>query len=120
MRWTQKKWTIIIISLAGNYLSVEVNNCNGGVVVIKNDWNESLLLGETIIMPGGSITFDAQQIDEGQFVLTQIPSNFSEYVPESDQWIEVPGKLGDQTMEISFFKPRHCANPLPEVVESKK
>lgn len=84
-------------------LQVNINNCNGGVIDVNNTCEDRLTLGGTVIEAGESATFDMRQ-DGVEFSLIRIASNISEFVPSSDQAIELNGKLGDQRVMISFTK----------------
>jgi len=94
----------LVVTGGGDCFNVRVNNCNGGVLTIENGCEETLVFGEDEIPPGVSRTVDVRPTTGGQFELIRNPSNFSEFVPESDQSIEVIGMLGDQTVRISFIK----------------
>ena len=94
----------LAVTGGGECLDVRVNNCNGGVLTIENGCEETLVFGEFEIPPGVSSTVDVRSTTDGQFELIRNPSNFSEFVPESNQSIEVTGKLGDQTVRIAFIK----------------
>ena len=94
----------LVVTGGGDCFNVRVNNCNGGVLTIENGCEETLVFSEVEIPPGVSRTVDVRPTPVGQFELILNPSNFSEFVPESDQSIEVTGMLGDQTVRISFIK----------------
>jgi hypothetical protein len=85
-------------------LIVAVNNCNGGVLEMTNNCSESFLLGNEEVPPAGSASFDLRQTSDGVIELIEISSNFSDFIPESNQFIEMSGKLGDISVEISFIK----------------
>lgn len=94
----------LAVTGGGGCLNVRVNNCNGGVITIENGCEDTLVFGEVEIPPGVSRTVDVRPTPGGQFELIRNPSNFSEFVPESDQSIEVTGTLGDQPVRIAFIK----------------
>jgi hypothetical protein len=94
----------LAVTGGGECLDVRVNNCNGGVLTIENGCEETLVLGEVEIPPGVSRTVDVRPTTGGQFELIRNPSNFSEFIPESNQLIEISGRLGDQMVSISFLK----------------
>jgi len=85
-------------------LLVEANNCNGGVLEITNACFEPFIVGNEEVPSAGSVSFDLRQTSDGDVELFAISSNFSDFIPESDQLIEMTGKLGDLTVEISFIK----------------
>jgi hypothetical protein len=84
-------------------LQVTVNNCNGGVINVDNTCEDRFTLGVDVVEPGDSMNFDIRQ-DGGEFSLIPVASNLSEFVPSSDQVVELYGKLGDQSVKISFTK----------------
>ena len=84
-------------------LEIEANNCNGGILEVHNNCTAELVLGEIEIAPGESSDLDVAEKD-GKPVLVQVWSNFSEYVPETDEKIEVAGTLGEREIRIEFTK----------------
>jgi hypothetical protein len=88
-----------------DYLTVEVNNCNGGVLTVDNLCNETLVLGGVEISPGERHrNLDIAGRKGNTYFLTRIGSNFAEYIPAADESIEVLGTLGDQQVKVSFTK----------------
>lgn len=88
-------------------LTIEVNNCNGGVLRVDNLCNESLVLGGVEISPGEqSVSLDIAGRKGDTFFLIRNSSNFSEYSPNADEMIELIGTLGDQNVKVSFTKTR--------------
>ena len=88
-------------------LTIEVNNCNGGVLRVNNLCNEALVLGGVEISPGersDNLGIAGRKGDT--HFLTRIGSNFAEYTPAADESIEVLGTLGDQLVKVSFTKTR--------------
>jgi hypothetical protein len=86
-------------------IDIEVNNCNGGVLEVTNRHDIPLILGDIEIAPEEVyVTFDVLCDENGNPVLKRIPSNYSEYVPEEDKYIEINGKLGTQDILITFTK----------------
>jgi hypothetical protein len=79
-------------------LEITVNNCNGGILEVSNSCAEMLALGQITIHPGD---VDRQN---GQHVLVAVDSNFSQYVPEEDELVEIHGTLGGREVRISFVK----------------
>lgn len=88
----------------GDCLNIGVNNCNGGVITIDNGCDEALVFGEVEIPPGVRRSVDVRPMTDGQFEFIESGSNFSDFIPESDQLIEVTGNLGDQSVRIAFLK----------------
>ena len=86
-------------------LTIEVNNCNGGVLTVDNLCSESLVLGGVEISPGErSVSLDIVGQEGDTYLLTRVASNFAKYVPAADELIVVLGTLGDQEVKVSFTK----------------
>ncbi len=88
-------------------LTIEVNNCNGGVLRVNNLCDESLVLGGVEISPGersDNLGIAGRKGDT--YFLTRIGANLAEYIPAADELIEVLGTLGDQQVKVSFTKTR--------------
>ena len=86
-------------------LSIEVNNCNGGILEISNDCDESFILGGVVIEPSEHcVGLDVVAQQDGTHGLTRTDSNFSDYVPEEDEQIELVGILGEQEVRVSYVK----------------
>jgi len=86
-------------------LTVEVNNCNGGVLEIKNACGERLVLGGVEIEPSdGLVSLDVLKKESGQYLLAETASNFALYIPREDERIEIWGTLGSQKVKVSFTK----------------
>ena len=94
----------LAVTGGGDCLRVGVNNCNGGVIDIENSCQEALIFNKVVIPAGDTMTLDVLQTMDDQFEFYQIASNFSEFVPETDQWIEITGTMGDQSVRIAFLK----------------
>ena len=98
------KTAIVDLKVAGpECVAVEVNNCNGGVLEIRNTCGEALQLNGMEIPPSASVILDVMETETG-FVPVETDSNFSTYIPDVDQQIEVGGVIGDQTIELVFTK----------------
>jgi hypothetical protein len=86
-------------------IDIEVNNCNGGVLEVTNRSDIPLVLVEAEIAPEEVyVTFDVLCDENGNPVLKRISSNYSEYIPEKDMYVEINGKLGTQDILITFTK----------------
>ncbi|MCK5213671.1 MAG: hypothetical protein KAQ74_07045 [Dehalococcoidia bacterium] len=84
---------------------IEVNNCNGGIIEITNDSGNTLIIGGIRIDSSEHhVGLDVVGEENGSYVLQRTCSNFSEYVPEEDEKIEVVGKLGQQELRVSYVK----------------
>ena len=84
-------------------LEIMVNNCNGGVLEVRNDCGEELVLGTVQVPPSESVSLDVVE-ENGEHSLSETYSNFSEHVPKTDQKIEIAGTLGSQEIKVSFTK----------------
>ena len=82
---------------------VKANNCNGGVLDVRNDCAETIRLGSVEIPPAGYAILDIVE-NGGKPEVIQISSNFSQYKPGSDQQIDLEGLVGDQSFRITFIK----------------
>ena len=86
-------------------LTIEVNNCNGGVLEVRNACSEVLALGGVEIEPStGPVSLDVQKEESGEYLLVETASNFALYVPQENERIELQGTLGAQEVKISFTK----------------
>jgi hypothetical protein len=86
-------------------LDITVNNCNGGVLEIHNGCDEAFILGGVTISPSDRANLDVVPEGTGH-ALVEVSSNFSTYVPEVDERVELVGTLGDQQVQVSFSKTR--------------
>ena len=84
-------------------LVISANNCNGGVLEVRNDCAEPLVLGDVAIAPGDRANLDIVA-DNGELELLEVNSNFSEYVPEADEAVEILGALGSQKVSVFLNK----------------
>lgn len=86
-------------------LTIEVNNCNGGVLEVTNSCDETFVLGGVEITPQEyNVSLDVLGKEGGLWVLTRTASNSSVYIPEEDELIEPVGTLGDQRITVSYTK----------------
>jgi hypothetical protein len=86
-------------------LVIRANNCNGGVLEIRNTCTETLVLDGIEINPSDSASLDVKD-ENGSQVVMIAHGNFSSYMPEEDRNIEVSGVMGDKTIQIGFTKTR--------------
>jgi hypothetical protein len=84
-------------------LDISVNNCNGGILEAVNGCSEAFALGGVTIAPGDRAGLDVAAGGSGHR-LVEVSSNFSEYVPASDERIELAGVLGSQEIRVAFTK----------------
>ncbi len=86
-------------------LTIEVNNCNGGILEVSNLCNESFVLGGIEIKSQDrNVGLDVLGKEDGRYLLTVTYSNFSDYIPQENEEIELVGTLGDQEERVSFIK----------------
>ncbi len=86
-------------------LKIEVNNCNGGILEVSNSCDEPFALGGVEIEPSEySVGLDVLRKEDGLYLLTRTNSNFSDYIPEEDELIELVGTLGGQEIRVSYIK----------------
>jgi len=99
------KTAILDLSVAPEIacLDIAVNNCNGGVIEVDNDCQETLVLGGVEIPPADYVSLDVVEKD-GTYTLRDVSSNFSDYVPPEDRRITLTGVLGEQEIEVAFTK----------------
>ena len=85
-------------------LEITVNNCNGGVLEVRNNCSVGLVLSRVKVPPSGSVSLDLVEEEDGEHSLIETYSNFSEHIPETDQRIEIAGTLGSQEIKVAFTK----------------
>jgi hypothetical protein len=84
-------------------LSITANNCNRGVLEVRNGCDEEVVLGNVRIEPRESVSLDIVE-KGGRHSLVRASGNFSEYVPERDVRIELAGVIGETRIKVSFTK----------------
>jgi hypothetical protein len=98
------KTAIVDLKVAGpECITVEANNCNGGVLEIRNACRDTIQLDGIEIVPSGLVSLDMVETD-GAIKLIETDSNFSKYIPDIDRQIEVKGAVGNQTIALAFTK----------------
>ena len=60
-------------------LDIEANNCNGGVLDVRNSCDEILILEGIEIPPSAFMSFDVNEGENGFHSLIEVSHNFSEY-----------------------------------------
>jgi hypothetical protein len=91
------------VTSAPDCVIITVNNCNGGVLNIRNTCTEALTLNGIVIDPSDSISLDAKMVD-GSIELTNAHGNFTDYVPDEDTRFELEGVMGTDPIQITFTK----------------
>ena len=85
-------------------LEFTVNNCNGGVLKVRNACSETLRLGGVEILPSDTASLDVTIDAGGTHALIQVNSNFSDHVPDKDERISFDGTLGAQAIVVTLTK----------------
>jgi hypothetical protein len=83
-------------------LVITVNNCNGGVLEVRNSCPETLVLGKVEIPPSDYVSLDVVEEENGAYSLSQVSSNFSDYIPQENKNIVITGLLGSQEIKVAF------------------
>ena len=91
------------VESAPDCVVIEANNCNGGVLEIRNNCEDTLQLDGMEISPVNSISLDFREAD-GSLDLLEAHGNFSQFAPVEDREIEITGTLGSQTIRIVLTK----------------
>lgn len=91
-------------------LTINANNCNGGVLEIHNACQETLILDDIEILSAGSASLDVFEDTDGIPTLNEVWSNFSDYIPTQNTVISTTGILGNQKLEITFTKSAKLCN----------
>ena len=87
-------------------VTIEVNNCNGGVLEVDNRCAGSLELGGKTIA-AGQVSVSLDLVEEGDsYKLVRVYSNFSDYVPTQDETVTILGTQGGQEIRVTFIKTR--------------
>ena len=85
-------------------LEITVNNCNGGIVEVSNSCAQILILEQLTIHPSERhVGLDVER-QNGEYVLKPTDSNFSDYIPGEDEFVEITGMLGAEEVTISLVK----------------
>jgi hypothetical protein len=84
-------------------LDITVNNCNGGILEVHNGCNEAFILGGVTIASGDRAGLDVVKEGNG-YSLVEVSSNFSDYIPELDERVQIAGTLGSREVWVTFTK----------------
>jgi len=84
-------------------VQIEANNCNGGVIDVRNNCAETVRLGGYEIPPSDTAILDVIETG-GVIEVVGTSSNFSQYKPDSDKKIEIEGAAGDRSFRLTFTK----------------
>lgn len=85
-------------------LSISANNCNGGVLEVDNQCDLPFAIGGVEVGASQRATLDVKEREDGHHALSRAASNFSSYVPEESERIELLGSLGGREVRVSFIK----------------
>jgi hypothetical protein len=89
----------------------QINNCNGGVLEVRNSSDQLLILGGVEIQASDYVSLDVlERQSNGFYSLEEINSNFSQYVPEKDEVIKVLGFLGQEQFTVTYTKTQKLCN----------
>jgi hypothetical protein len=84
---------------------IEANNCNGGVLNIRNLDSQPISLCGIEVGPGDYAILDIQgRLADGEYELKKAGSNFSGYIPVADEKVTVRGRLGSREFMLSYTK----------------
>jgi hypothetical protein len=84
---------------------IEANNCNGGVLNIRNLGKQPVSLGGIDVEAGDYCIVDIQgRLGDGEYALKKSGSNFSGYIPVNDEQVVVRGRLGSREFVVSYIK----------------
>jgi hypothetical protein len=88
-----------------NGIIFQVNNCNGGVLEVRNTSDQLLVLGGVEIKASDYVSLDVlEKQSNGYFSLKEISSNFSQYIPIQDEVIKVLGFVGKEQLTVTYTK----------------
>jgi hypothetical protein len=86
-------------------LVIAANNCNGGVLNIRNLDSQAVSLGAIEVGPGEYAILDiGGRLSDGAWALIKTGSNFSGYIPAADEKVTVRGRLGNREFLLSYIK----------------
>lgn len=105
--WCKGKTAIIDLEVtsAPPCLDIKVNNCQGGVLEVRNRCNEVFMLGGFSVEPDEERTTFFEVITRGdEYFLAPTIDAFTFYIPRRNTQIEAVGTLGDQAITIRFTK----------------
>ncbi len=91
------------IETAPDCVIIEVNNCNGGVLDIRNTCSNDITLHNIVIPTNDSVSLDVKIVNES-IELIQTHGNFSDFFPEEDTRIELMGEAGIDPIKFAFTK----------------
>ncbi len=85
-------------------LEIDANNCNGGVLEVRNTCQGSFVLEGVEIGPDESATFDIQRNLDGGYGLVEGDSNFSALEVSEDLPVSFSGSLDGQQVDIRYTR----------------
>lgn len=98
----------IKVEPAAECLKLHTENCNGAILIIENDCRYDLNIGAKTIYAGSAKAVEFARNKEGKVFVVEIAGNFERYNPEDEDSLSVQGKLGEQTVTISYLKRNVC------------
>lgn len=98
-----KSAVINLRAYGADCLTLEADNCNGGVINVRNNCKDDFLISSINIKAGSSAILDLQE--ENMFVkLAEVDNNFSQYIPKAETTVEMYGTVGANTIRMRFTK----------------
>lgn len=80
-----------------------MNNCNGGVVDIRNNCVEDFKMGEVVIGPDKAGSMELHRI-KGKVEALRAQGNYASYFPGQHETLEATGLLGKTKIKIGYKK----------------
>ena len=97
-------------------LQIEVNNCNGGVLEINNQCSAPFHLDSAIVPAGELKAWDLMKIN-GEHSLINANGNFSYFIPDNNEQINLTGWLDNEKIQVNFVKTKNYAIEVAESLE---
>ena len=87
-------------------LNIGVNNCNGGILEIKNSCSHDFKVAGITIRPSHKMSFDVvkKSSSDTTFSLKESDGNFSRYQVKTNKKISFSALLGTKPVQVSFTK----------------
>jgi type II secretory pathway component PulC len=71
---------------------------------VDNSCRETLVLDGVKISSSDHVSLDVIEEESGTYSLSEVNSNFSNYIPEENKSITITGLLGNQEVKVTFTK----------------
>lgn len=86
-----------------NCLEFEINNCNDGVIEVRNDCKTNLTINNKSF-PENYFVIDVSRGSAGELIINYADGNFSNYKPQKDDPIELLIKIGGKQTILKYIK----------------